>query len=131
MIVVFSAFIHLMLPHFHDKMTFGEKMNNWFNYTFMVLYIVAPLVTIWLLYSHFDSLDSDSFNKRFNTLYESLDTTKKWPLICFRVSFYMRRFLLIAAILFAKHVCFQIILLFVQVFLQIAVIGFLDPYKEK
>ena len=104
-------------------------MNNWFTYVFLIIYTLAPLCTIWLLHSKFSHLEDRSFNNRFNTLYEELDTKKKWPIIIFKASFYMRRILLVVAILLAKHLCFQIVLLLVQVFLHIVVIGILEPYK--
>ena len=131
MIVLFSLLIHLLLPHFFEKMTFGQRLNNWFAYIFFLIYIVAPLLTLAILLINFNSLKDRQFYHKFYTLYEDLDTDNKWPLLTFRAQFYLRRVLLVIAILLTDHVCYQLMILFAQVFIQIFVIGSLNPYKLK
>ena len=131
MIVLLSALIHIILPHRFEKMTFGQKLNNWFAYIFFMIYIITPIVTIIILFRKFDNLNNRQFFHKYFTLYEELDTTKKWPVVIFRTQFYLRRFLIVAAILFTEQACFQIMLLFLQVFLHIFVVGLADPYEHK
>ena len=106
MIVLFSLLLHLLMPHFAAERTFGERLNNWAAYIFVPLIIAAPIACFVLLISKFDRLGSRSFTLRFGTLYADLDLKKKWAVVIFKLSFYLRRILLIAAILLVKHRCF-------------------------
>ena len=94
-------------------------------------YFAGPFACVVFLILKFDKLKVRQYKLRYGTLYSQLDLTKKWPIALFRASFYARRFLVIVAILFAKKVCFQILILVLQVVLNIIVVGTADPYESR
>lgn len=127
LILVFASFCNLLRPYIE---TSGQQIELALAGIFFIATMGFPLISAYFMYANFDTLGEYQMKIRYHPMYAELDLKKKWSAIAFRVSFLLRRIVIISALLLTDQLWLQISMAFIQEITVMIILGWMQPYEE-